>query len=208
MTNGLTKCCRKLAQTRSLETKDAILQAGIRLFADFGFHKINTKDIAKAAGISIGSFYGYYPDKKQLFIDLIHIYKSEHLNATTCEHDNTQPCDTYTQEEVIQYFVRRKLNVAEKYPLAFHHELNHMRFRDEDIKAIFDDYYEKEIQIFETSLSTYADLLRISDLHVAANLIYQVSDDMINTYLSYTDSEAKTKLLSAYTDMIKRYIFK
>lgn len=202
-----SKTCRKLTQNRSIETKNAILKAGIQCFSENGFHKVNTKEIAKAAGISIGSFYGYYDDKKQLFIELIHIYKEDLLKVPTCMQQDDDKCSSYNQDEVIQYFVSQKLRVVEKYPLAFHHELNHMRFRDAEIEAVCHYYLNKEIDLFEKMLSEHALCLRINNYKVAAEIIYQISDNIIQTHLSHTDLEAKNLLIEAYQQLLKRYLF-
>ncbi len=203
----LPKACRKLTQNRSIETKNAILEAGIQCFSANGYYKVNTKEIAKAAGISTGSFYGYYDDKKQLFIELVQIYKEELLSAPTCITIDNGDCSLYTQDEVIQHFVSQKLRVAEKYPLAFHHELNHMRFRDPDIEAVCNYYLEKEIDLFEKTLSEHALCLRIKNYKVVAKIIYQVSDNIIQTHLTHTVLDEKNLLIEAYQQLLKRYLF-
>lgn len=210
-----TKCSRKLSQNRGVETKNAIITAGIDLFAEFGFHKVNTKEIAKAAGVSIGSFYGYYEDKKHLFLELVEIYKEDLLNAALCQNNKeSEPsinCEvaplSYTYGEVINYFINRKLSVAEKYPLAFHHELNHMRYRDSDVEAVFLRYYQKEIDNFEISLSQHSDALRVTDYRMAAEIIYQISDDMMGAYLSPKSQEIKDALINEYKLMLHLYLF-
>lgn len=208
MSTESAKCCRKLTQTRSLDTKKAIIDAGIQLFAQSGFHSINTKDIAKAAGCSIGSFYGYYEDKKHLFLDLVHIYKKDLMSAAVCQNSESASEKAYTNEEVLNYFVGRKLSIAAKYPLAFHHELAHMQFRDPDVKAVFLYYYQMEIDTFEAHLSRHPECLRITNYRAAAEIIYQLSDNMINAYLSTAIPSIKEALIGEYQQIINQYLFK
>ncbi|RPJ03614.1 MAG: TetR/AcrR family transcriptional regulator, partial [Spirochaetaceae bacterium] len=40
---------------------------GTRLFGQYGVQKTTVDEIAKAAGISKGSFYGFYDSKEELF---------------------------------------------------------------------------------------------------------------------------------------------
>lgn len=204
-----SKCFRKMTQNRSQETKNAIVSAGIRLFAEEGLHKINTKDIARAAGISVGSFYGYYEDKKHLFIDIVHIYKEDLLSVTDCSKYVQKPLESCSSEDVIDFFVNGKLQVAEKYPLAFHLELNHMRFRDPDVEAVFNHYYELEIDNYLKSLSLPGGevYLRVTDLRLAARIIYDISDNMVSAYLSTETAEAKNALIKEYKQMVQRYLF-
>ena len=51
-------------QKRSEETRKRIIAAAERLFSEKGYYNTNSKEIAKAANVSIGSFYSYFKDKK------------------------------------------------------------------------------------------------------------------------------------------------
>lgn len=200
------KCARKLCQTRSLETKEALIEAATLLFAEQGFHKVNTKDIAKAAGVSIGSFYGYYTDKKQVFLEIIKTYKEALLSAGMCQNTGTA-CE-YGFDQVINYFINQKLQVAERYPLAFHLEVNHMKYRDEDVSELLDSFTQREMSAFTHHMQSHIELLRVTDLSMAAQLIYQINDNMIMAYLSTEDTVHQEALINEYKTMIARYLFK
>lgn len=55
-------------QKRSIEKKQKILDAGFELFCKKGYHKTNTIEIAKQAGVSTGSVYSYFKDKREIYI--------------------------------------------------------------------------------------------------------------------------------------------
>lgn len=74
---------------RSDQTRERILSAALRLFNAEGTSRINTHDIARAAGISPGNLYYHYPDKQAIVRDIfddIPIYRgsawSPHRRAT------------------------------------------------------------------------------------------------------------------------------
>lgn len=198
------KCVRKVCQTRSQETKEALLAAATQLFAEKGFHKVNTKDIAKAAGVATGSFYGYYADKKQVFLEIIKTYKEALLTADTCS--NSEAKHDYPMEQVINYFINQKLQVAERYPLAFHLEINYMKYRDIDVAALIDYYTQREMATFVAHMSAQKDNLRVLDLELAADLIYQINDNMIMAYLSTDNVAYQLALIGEYKAMIYRYL--
>jgi AcrR family transcriptional regulator len=50
------------------ERRDQVLEAGISVFAEFGYHAAKTSDIAKRAGISQPYIYALFEDKKALFL--------------------------------------------------------------------------------------------------------------------------------------------
>ena len=61
---------RQPRQARSRAKRDAILAAGAQLFAERGYDATTTNDIAAAAGVSIGTVYAYFRDKRQIFLSL------------------------------------------------------------------------------------------------------------------------------------------
>jgi len=58
-------------QARSAATVDAILQGAIQVLVRAGYERANTTLIAKAAGVSVGSLYQYYPNKDAVFSALL-----------------------------------------------------------------------------------------------------------------------------------------
>lgn len=65
---------REPRQKRSMEKKKRIVQAGFALFAEKGFHNTNTVEIAQRAGVSTGTVYSYFQDKKAIFMDALREY--------------------------------------------------------------------------------------------------------------------------------------
>jgi len=61
---------RRPKQRRSRETVEAVLDAVIRLLKRHGSDAITTNRIAEVAGVSIGSVYQYFPDKRAIFTAL------------------------------------------------------------------------------------------------------------------------------------------
>jgi AcrR family transcriptional regulator len=51
--------------------KEEIIEATIKLYANRGYYLTNIRDIAKAVGISSPTFYRYFKDKRELFVETI-----------------------------------------------------------------------------------------------------------------------------------------
>lgn len=62
----------KLRDGTTAQNKLKIQRAARRLFTRQGFHGTTVREIARAAGISMGKLYLYYPTKEDLFVDLVH----------------------------------------------------------------------------------------------------------------------------------------
>jgi AcrR family transcriptional regulator len=57
--------------TRRTRTREKIIKAALRLYTERGFYQTNVRDIVKEVGISPPTFYHYFPDKRELFVDVI-----------------------------------------------------------------------------------------------------------------------------------------
>ncbi|WP_050740875.1 TetR/AcrR family transcriptional regulator [Acetobacterium bakii] len=68
----------KKIQERTVINRQKIIVAAKELFNTKGYFNTNTKEIAKLAGVSTGSFYNYFPDKLEVFQEImtIHINKN------------------------------------------------------------------------------------------------------------------------------------
>ena len=69
-TNERTPTRREPRQQRSRQTVEAVLEAVPRVLKRHGAQAITTNRIAEAAGVSIGSLYQYFPDKRAIFTAL------------------------------------------------------------------------------------------------------------------------------------------
>ena len=60
-----------LQQQRSARSRRAILAAALKLFSSQGYRATRTREIADAAGVSIGALYHQFPDKEDIFRTLL-----------------------------------------------------------------------------------------------------------------------------------------
>jgi AcrR family transcriptional regulator len=61
----------KLLDDTFAKNKLKIERAALKLFTRQGFHGTTVREIARAAGVSMGKLYLYYPTKEEIFIDLV-----------------------------------------------------------------------------------------------------------------------------------------
>lgn len=58
------------SEKRKEETKERIISAACDLFSKYGYHNTQVMDIVKAVGMSAGTFYNHFRDKKDLYQQL------------------------------------------------------------------------------------------------------------------------------------------
>jgi AcrR family transcriptional regulator len=60
-----------------------IVDAAARLFAEKGFHRTTTKDIAEAADVSEGTLYNYFKNKEDMLLGIMsRLVETQHLTAS------------------------------------------------------------------------------------------------------------------------------
>ncbi|MGO9016789.1 MAG: TetR family transcriptional regulator [Syntrophobacteraceae bacterium] len=71
--DSLESQLREIARTTKAKDrkKQEILKAAIRVFSEKGYRKIKVRDITSSLGISTGTFYIYFKDKQELFVDVV-----------------------------------------------------------------------------------------------------------------------------------------
>lgn len=97
-------------QSRSTATVDAIHEATIQVLVSEGAERLTTTRVADRAGVSVGTLYQYYPNKKSLLRAIL----EQHLNRVTtaveaiCHDSHGHPLDTMI-EALMRTFVDAKM---------------------------------------------------------------------------------------------------
>ncbi len=121
-------------QKRSIEKKEKIIDAAYRVFMKSGYLNTNTCDIAKEAGISTGSVYAYFEDKKDILIVCLNRF-GDKLTRKICESISRL---TYTGD--IASTIKSVLRIFVDYPdwtkLA-RDEILSLQFIDKDVRDYF-----------------------------------------------------------------------
>ncbi len=194
---------RKPQQKRSKDTKKALLDAGLTLIASSGYHHINSKDIAKSAGVSTGSFYAYFKDKKSLFLELVRTYKTQ-----TTMIGNLESCDpSLSPLMYIETFLLEKVTLANKYPSEFHRELHYQIIRDKDIRALYDEYKAIELEVIVQILTEVEPQLAVTSIKTASHIIFNIYEEMITSILETPYELEQANLIKEYSLLLARYLY-
>lgn len=196
---------RKTAvQERSKFTVEAIYEAAVQVFTEHGYTGATTDLIAKRAGVSIGTLYQYFPNKKAILIGIWNrnmedADRGRELLANRCQWDGK--IDRNTIKLVVKaVFQLHKESVK---PQLFFEEIPQPDF-------IKDRLLEKEsmaIKLYTAMLESGANL-RSNRVDIAARMIYEVLERLIHRYLTHFQHEmSEDEFIAEASDMIGRYLF-
>ena len=174
------KKTRQPRQKRSIQTKQQIIKAGLKLFAQKGIHGTNTKEIVNQAGVSIGSFYAYFSDKKVLLLEILEDYLDQVYSAIW------KPLPRVSLEnpdrDVITTIIE---NVFLAYEIApeFHRQTHALRYSDPDVNRIYNRERNREIEQIKFVLESNTNYSNLDELNTSAILIHNTVESAVHTYM-------------------------
>lgn len=101
-------------QARSTVTVQAICEATIQVLLSHGAERLTTTRVAERAGVSVGTLYQYYPNKRSLLFAVL----ENHLNKVTarveavCQSASYKPLAEMVKE-MVEAFVDAKMERAD-----------------------------------------------------------------------------------------------
>ena len=192
-------------QERSRETKRSIINAGLKLFSEKGFYKTNSKEIAREAGVSIGSFYIYFSDKKALFREVLVDYHRMIKNVLeTIEIQEF--VQTRNVKAFLHYLINTLIEAHNIYP-QFHQEVAVMAQSDPDIAGIIENTKRESIEITKAVLFRWKDVLRIKDIDAAAIVVQTATEELVHTLIFSKSKVSGERIINELTEMLFRYLF-
>lgn len=141
---------RSPRQKRAKATIEAIQQATIKLLQQSEFDDITTNDIARIAGVSIGSLYQYFRNKEEILASLI-FYFAEKFSKETVLLIDQHECSNFHEFvlDISRHLIGEISLNSRPWKLSFEHNVRsgHManipRLQAERIELVCDCIYEK-----------------------------------------------------------------
>jgi AcrR family transcriptional regulator len=195
-------------QARSKQTKEKIIQAAILLFQQRGYEKTTSNDVAAAAGVSVGSFYVYFTDKRQLMLTIFDRLADEMFKHA---FDSLKPEHLFDTE--LRAGIRQAVTntVEDKQRLSgLHRVICELVLKDAEFaarqKALIERSVSKIREII--SLASKAGLTWDIDVDAAAFVVHRVVFDISQDYVTGAVEFDKERAIDSLTDMIYRFLFK
>lgn len=162
---------REPRQTRSIEKKKKIAQAGYKLFCEKGFHHTNTNEIAKEAGVSTGIVYHYFKDKKAILLavmdQVIPKFDADMIKQLHLSKDRKELEDFLS--DIIDKDVQ--LHEISKVP---HEEFHAMRHSDPDVAEYMNHFNDQFLSSIAEALPSLG--FPVSYPQEKVDMIYHMID--------------------------------
>ena len=195
-------------QARSRRTREKIVQAAIRLFQQRGYERTTSNDIASEAGVSVGSFYAYFSDKRQLLLTIFdrladELYKNI-FDGLSPEH----LFDSHLRSRIRQA-VANTIKDKQNYS-GLHRVACELILKDDDFAARHKAVMARSIAKLQEliSLAHKAGLTWEIDVEAAAFIVHRVVFDLSQDYVTGCCEFDQGRAIDSLTDMIYRFVFR
>jgi AcrR family transcriptional regulator len=196
---------RKTAvQERSRFTVDAIYEAAVQVFTDNGYAGSTTDLIAERAGVSIGTLYQYFPNKKAILIGIWNRNMDDADKGRDLFLNSVKPEEGLNPKKIkLTLKAIFKLHKVSVRPHLFFEEIPQPDFIKERVRKKESANIKSLKKVLELSTD-----LRRQRLDIATRMIHEVMERLIHRYLTHFQHEmSEDELITEASDMICRYLF-
>lgn len=188
-------------QKRSIEKKQRIKDAALKLMSEKGYFATSSNEIAREAGVSIGTFYSYFKDKKELYAELVDdIYTA----VLTPINLNELP-DDLSIEETVQLYVTAVFR-GHEYQTAFQREISSLSEQSDEFRAIEMVHKSNILHVFSEALKACREELKPQDLETSTYIILTTVEAVIHDTLFHNGGKNKEAVIRELPAMIVNYL--
>jgi AcrR family transcriptional regulator len=157
-------------QERSRRSYLALIEAATELFEAHGYDAIGTPEIAQRAGVSVGTFYRYFDDKKEVYLE---ITRRTMVAAYASTIEGLTPARFVGME--------RHETIAETVAILFDHVLRRpelsrsfteMALRDRDVAQLNRAFEQMSVQRLTALITTIVPRRDVPDPEATAYVLY------------------------------------
>ena len=198
----IEKTVRKPIQKRSIQMKEKILDAAMQLICEKGFFEMTTNEIAKTAGISIGSLYSYFSDKDTILTELLERHHQHFL--TVFEDLKTEiNLQLYKEDKrewlrcLVQNLIDLHLSVKD-----FNKELKILYFAKSEVAFVLDNHMEKIQRAVLDLMRQDIDNAKFDDLDTACVVIVEFINALVDRIVFKDNPADNERILNMGIDML------
>ena len=197
------KQVRTPKQQRSLEKAALIKKAALELFSDKGYFKTTTNEIAKHAGLSIGTIYSYYKDKLDIYEELVKDHYTAAAEKADMEHIPLNGSAYETMRGLIHMtWQSHYVNTA------FQKEMAALSSQSDELRAVEQKYRDSMAPVIAAFLENHKEFYRVTDYQTASLLITTSLEAVIHEAVFFPNDYDQEAIIRELTDMFCAYLIK
>ena len=197
------KSIRKPVQSRSINTKEKILETALELFCKKGYYNTTTNEIAQKAQVSIGSLYSYFEDKDTIFFEILEKYNAKFDMAKS---------DVWRHPELLRSDPRAWLRALIDSLIRVHEEtrelnreLNVLSYYNPKVAGILKKYRAETMKTTIGYFMKFKDELKTEDIEAAATVVFDLLSATVDRIVFGHNEIDRNRLIEAAIDVVYKY---
>ncbi|MEF2232261.1 MAG: TetR/AcrR family transcriptional regulator, partial [Pseudodesulfovibrio sp.] len=199
------KATRTPRQARSIEKRRRLMDAAMRLFDRDGFEGTTAKAVAREAGVSIGTFYAYFSDKKELLMDILAEHTGE-VHHLVFGKLGDAVRDGASGREIMRLAVAAG-HATHWQPPGLLRVLLALRHTDDDMRRFQEAEERALLTRLHAILKILAPRLRVTDREAAAFILATAFEAVLHSAIVFEQDIERERLFDALADMGAAYLF-
>ncbi|HOJ13921.1 MAG TPA: TetR/AcrR family transcriptional regulator [Deltaproteobacteria bacterium] len=177
------------------------MEAGLRLFGEKGLAGTSSNEIARRAGVSIGTFYSYFKDKRSLFLAILKMHLDTFVTGIYLVEQQGDP----SIDSIIRDHVQRAFAIFDR-QLDFHRQALVMKFTDPEVRRLFEEVEEKQLSLITALLERHTKPSKNRDLKVVAKVIHGAVENAAHAVKFLASPFKEERFTEELTSMIQSYV--
>lgn len=188
-------------QRRAVDTRERILAAAARVFAEHGYAAGTTNRIAEAAGHSIGSLYQYFPNKDAILVELATAHARAGIASLGRLLDDGLPD---ALEDRLRLVVRAAVDNHRDDP-ALHRVLFEQAPRPPELLDMLHRAETRGVETVAALLAADASV-RVADTEMAARLVVNTIESLVHRFITHGTVDDVDRFENELVAMLTRYL--
>ncbi|HVN97366.1 MAG TPA: TetR/AcrR family transcriptional regulator [Syntrophorhabdaceae bacterium] len=175
--------------------KKKILDAAFNLFCTNGFHRTTTNEIARQAGVSIGSLYSYFKDKEMILLEILDRYHEQFvlLRERSMSMLNIGSLD---EKKWLRGLIQGIIAIHEN-SKEFNRELRALYYSNADVAKVINEQNNETIKEVKKYLRRWNKKLKSSEVDTVAIIALDFIAALVDRIVFGDNSIKKERILKA-----------
>ena len=204
MPNRQKNAVREPVQKRGKEKKARIITVARKLLNQLDYDAVTTNRIAGEAGVSVGTFYSYFRDKRDVFLEVIRQYSEDIFSELIANIQEMKQAPAKMED-----VVRRLILVAKKrhdHEKGLHKQMLVQSIRDPEIQKLALMEERRADSLIREIFDQYTDQIDVKDVDAAVFLITTCVEEMIHHLILYGSEVSEERVFEELGRMVYRYL--
>lgn len=200
------KDLRNPIQKRGKDKKNRILLTAKELFVKNNYFNVSTNEIAKQAGVSIGTLYSYFSSKEDILTELLKDYSNSFLPVF--ERISSQDSFEAFKRDTKAWLESLVDQLLDSEDIEFHSQIEMLAYAIPGVRDFQNEYNEKLKNLTYECFLYYAQTTNVHEIKVLSVIVFDYISALVDELLynkhsiSEKDDIKKCGINSIYTIII------